>query len=308
MYIDGMSRIAAARFAAARIVIAMLFALSIAGAQELRVEKTDRIGRRIENEYFIADLSHRTIRGREEDSGTLRALTYKPFNVTLLRTQNRMHWAPNMQREGASSYKGIGSWDPVQEFREEEKSDLYVHWRRGFLTDYPEVKIEAEYRFYSNDPYFVVWTRMTVDKPLTVTLLRNNEMTMDQFFTHLAWPSPAGKPYVTTFDDRHPIIEKEPIAWDAPWVVFLNLEKGYGYGFVNLECKATRTVHPKINISDGAENGKYWSRYLVGQTPTTLAVGDQFDERTAYVLFRCSKEKPLEEFFEWEKKIRRRFR
>jgi hypothetical protein len=84
----------------------------------------------------------------------------------------------------------------VQQFREEQKSDLYVHWRDGYLADYPEVKVEAEYRFFPKDPYFLVWSRMTVEKPLTVTLLRNNEMTMDQFFTHVAWPARAGRPHI----------------------------------------------------------------------------------------------------------------
>src|SRR5437899_10116435 len=75
-------------------LLLLLLVLSIpaVAADKLKIEKPDRVGRVIENQYFVADLSHRTIRGVEEDSGTLRALTYKPFGVTLLRTQNRMHW------------------------------------------------------------------------------------------------------------------------------------------------------------------------------------------------------------------------
>jgi hypothetical protein len=275
---------------------------------QLKIDKPDRVGRVVENPFYIADSSHRTVRGAEEDSGTIRALTYKPFGVKLLRTQNRMHWAPNLQRAGASSYKGIGSWSPVQTFRESMEGGMYVHGREGYLADYPEVKIEAEYRFPPDAPYFVVWSRMTVEKPLTVTLLRNNEMTMDPFFTHLAWPGHDGKQHLTTFDDRKPILEKEPISPDAPWVVFVNLDKGYGYGFVMLEHKSARQVHAETKISDGEGNGKYWSRYIVSGTPTELKAGDRFEERTAYVLFKCSKEKPLEEFFALEKQIRAKFR
>ena len=87
---------------------------------------------------------------------------------------------------------------------------------------------------------------MTVEKPLVVTLLRNNEMTMDQFFTHLAWPGRDGRLHMTTFDDRKPLLQKEPIAADAPWLAFLNLEKGYGYGFVMLDYKATGTPIPTL--------------------------------------------------------------
>jgi hypothetical protein len=273
----------------------------------MRIEKTDRVGRKIENEHFIADLSHRTIQGVEEDSGTLRGLTYKKFGVTLLRTRNRMHWAPNLQREGAQGYRGIGTWHPVQEFREEMQGDTYIHHRAGYLAEYPEVKIEAEYRFFAGAPYFLFWSRLTVEKPLVVTLLRNNEMTMDQFFTHLAWPGRDGRQRLATFDERKPLLEKEPIAADAPWLAFLNLDKGYGYGFVMLDYKATRTANPDIGISDGAENGKYWSRHIIVRQPTQIEPGDRFEERAAYVLFSCAKDEPLREFFRWRKQIQSKF-
>jgi hypothetical protein len=156
-------------------------------------------------------------------------------------------------------------------------------------------------------PYFLFWSRLTVEKPLNVRLVRNNEMTMDRFFTHVAWPARGGSPHVTTFDERHAVLEKEPIAFDAPWVVFLNPDKGYGYGFVTLECRATKTVNPGTGISDGADDGKYWSRRAISREETALVVGDQFEERTAYVLFRCLKDRPLDDFFNWEREIRQRF-
>jgi hypothetical protein len=279
----------------------------VTGTDKLRIEKTDRVGRKIENEHFVADLSHRTIQGKEEDSGTLRGLTYKKFGVTLLRTRNRMHWAPNLQRVGAQGYRGIGTWHPVQEFREEQRGDTYIHRREGYLAEYPEVKIEAEYRFFAGAPYFLFWSRLTVEKPLVVTLLRNNEMTMDQFFTHLAWPGRDGRQRIATFDERKPILEKEPIAADAPWLAFLNLDKGYGYGFVMLDYKATRSANPDIGISDGAENGKYWSRHIVVRQPTQIEPGDRFEERTAYVLFSIAKDEPLREFFQLQKQIQSKF-
>lgn len=287
--------------------VLLLLALPAFAADKLKIEKPDRVGRIVENPFYIADSSHRTINGAAEDSGTIRALTFKPFGVTLLRTRNRMHWAPNLQRAGAPGYKGIGTWDPVQTFRERFEGETYITSREGYLADYPEVKIEAEYRFLPDAPYFLFWSRMTVEKPLTVTLLRNNEMTMDPFFTHLTWPARGGKQQLTTFDDRRPILEKEPIAADAPWLAFVNLDKGYGYGFVMLESRNTKTVNPATAISDGEGNGKYWSRYLISGAPGELKPGDRFEERTAYVLFRCSKEDPLREFFALEKEIRARF-
>lgn len=292
------------------LLLISLACLSSDAADALKVEKTDRVGRKVENEYFIADLSSRLYRGQQEDSGTMRALTLKAFGVTLKRTENRMHWAPNLSRGGAGatgSYSGLGTWQPVQEFKEEHKRSEYTHRREGYFHAFPEVKVEAEYRFFAGRPYFLFRSTMTVEKALTVRLLRDNEMTMDAFFTHVAWPARDGKPVVTTFDERHAIIAKEPIPAEVPWLVFLNLSKGYGYGFVMLESKASKKVNDGLGISDGAENGKYWSRRWISRTDTELAPGDRFEERNAYVLFRCSNAKPLEDFFKWEKQIRKRF-
>jgi hypothetical protein len=292
------------------LVAVLALVAAAASSDTLKIEKTDKVGRKVENQYYVADLSSRMNRGQQEDSGTIRALTYKPFGVTLLRTQNRMHWAPNMSRGGAGAtggYSGLGTWQPVQEFREEQKGSEYIHRREGYFQAYPEVKVEAEYRFFAGVPYFLFQSRMTVEKPLTVRLLRDNEMTMDAFFTHVAWPGRDGSQIVTTFGERHPIIEKEPIPAEVPWLVFLNLDKGYGYGFVMLESRASKKVNEGVGISDGAENGKYWSRRWISRTDTALAPGDQFEERNAYVLFRCSKDKPLDDFFNWERQIRKRF-
>ena len=74
-----------------------------------------------------------------------------------------------------------------------------------------------------------------------------------------------------------------------------------------LESRATKLINAGTGISDGANNGKYWSRRLISGADTTLSAGDQFEERSAYVLFRSSKDKPLEDFFKWEKQIRRQF-
>lgn len=306
---------------------------SASGAEKLRVEKTDPVGRKIENEFYIADLSHRVMNGKEEDSGTLRGLTYKPFGVTFFRNplNGRMHKGISLQRAGAPGYKDIGTWTPIQTFREEQKGGFYIHHREGYFADYPEVKLEVEYRFAENAPYFLVSAAMTVEKPLKVVLVRSNEMTMDLFFTHLAWPGRDGQQHIVTFDERRPLLEKEPMPADIPWLAFLNLEKGYGYGHILLDHNATKTVNAGTSISDGTlsrvelaaaqakaategrtynehvTNGRYWSRHMISGRETDLEPGDQFKELSAYVLFRSSKDKPLAGFFDWQKKIKSKF-
>ncbi len=288
-------------------VIALCSVSLLACGQELKIDKTDRVGRRVENEYFAADMSSRQIDGRTEDSGNIRALTYKPFGITFFRTENRMHWAPNIQRVGAPDYQSIGVWDPVQEFREEQRDGVYIHHREGYLSEYPEVKLEAEYRFYPDVPYFWFWSKMTAEKSLTLMRLRNNEMTMDPAFTHMAWPDAAGNHRVVSLDDRGPILEKEPIDPGAPWMVFLNLEKGYGYGFVNLGWQASKTGNASIGVADGAGGARYWQRFLIIDAEVTVDPGDVWEETTVFVLFRTSPQDPLSDFLDWERKIRARF-
>ncbi len=289
----------------------LLIALAAPGA-DLRVEKTDAVGRKIETALYIADLSRRTINGRDEDSGTLRGLTFKEFDLTLFRNpaKGRMHKGVSIQRAGAPGYKDIGVWTPVQSFREETRGGVYVHHREGYFADYPEVKVEVEYRFPADKPYFLVAESMTVEKPLKAVLLRDNEMTMNLFFTHLAWPGRGGAVQIATFDERKPILEKTPIPADAPWLAFVNLEKGYGYGFVRLESEASKTANADITISDGVEsrtgvlNGRYWSRHWISGKETDLVPGDRFRELTAYVLFHCPREAPVKELLDWAKTIR----
>jgi hypothetical protein len=275
-----------------RLASLLLLALAASGA-DLRVE----------NAVYVAELA--------QDSGTLRALTFKDFGVTLFRNPGNgiMHKGPSIQRAGATSYKDIGSWTPAMST--EQRGGTTLHRREGYLPGYPEVKVEVEYRFPRDAPYFIVTDSMTVEKPIKTVLLRNNEMTMNLFFTHLAWPGRDGAVRVAAFDERKPILGKEPIPADVPWLAFVNLEKGYGYGFVMLKSEASKTANADTTVSDGVDsrtrtlNGRYWSRHLISGKEVDLAPGDKFREVTAYVLFRCSKERPAAELLEWAEKIRK---
>ncbi|MBM3794474.1 MAG: hypothetical protein FJW31_10470 [Acidobacteria bacterium] len=85
----------------------------VTSCETLQVAQTDLVGFTVENSAFKADHSKQLLNNAEEDSGTLRALTYKPADVTLRRTPNRMHWAPSFQRPGVRAYTSIAQWTPV---------------------------------------------------------------------------------------------------------------------------------------------------------------------------------------------------
>lgn len=277
---------------------------SLLPAESLRVTQSDEVGFVIENSIYQADLSSRMYRERKEDSGTVRSLLFKPFDLRLQRTQNRMHWAPSFQRTGARGYSSIAMWTPVQRFHKTEEPGVLTFTREGFQSEYPEIALWAEYRFFAHVPYFVFRSTMTITKPIDMYWLRNQEMTMDALFTHVAWPGNTGTTVIVDFEARKPLLEKNPLPVDVPWVAFLNQEKGYGFGAVVLKYTATKTAKPVTSINDGADNGKYWDRRIIDQTSTLLAPGDRFEEETAFVLFRVRKDQPLVEFLEWNKKLR----
>jgi hypothetical protein len=142
-----------------------------------------------------------------------------------------------------------------------------------------------------------------IRQPIDLFWMRGQEMTMDDLFTHVAWPQPGGDPRIVDFESRKPILEKDPLPVDLRWIAFVNLEKGYGYGAVVLDYKATTAANARTMVNDGARNGRYWDRYIVGRVDTRLKPGDRYEERTAYVLFRVAKHRPLAEFLDWERRL-----
>lgn len=279
------------------------FKLSGLQAKErLKVEQTGTAGFKLESSVFLADHSPRIVNGVEEDSGTLRGLTYKAAGVTLLRTQNRMHWAPSFQRTGARGYTSMAMWSPVQQASNAAGEGWYSAQREGSHTLYPEIKLRSEYRFFAHVPYFLFEATMDIVSPIDMFWLRGQEMTMDDLFTHLVAPDAGGQPRLMRFDERQAILEKSPLPADS-WIAFVNLDKGYGFGAVPLSWSATTKVNPHLSIDDGAGNGKYWDRHIISRVSTPLKAGDKFTERTAFILFRPRPGAPAAEFLEWRDRL-----
>lgn len=269
----------------------------------LRVEYTGPSGFTLENAVLRADHSARATNGQVEDSGTLKGLTHKPFDVTLLRTRNRMHWAPSFQREGESGYTSMATWPRPQRTQRRLGAGWFVHQREGHHPLYPEVELWAEYRYFAHVPYFFFEAVTSIVQPIQMYWLRGQEMTLDSFFTHVVFPQD-GEPAMYEFEARKPVLEQDPLPVDVPWVAFVNLERGYGFGAVTLGYRATTTAGAHTVINDGANDGKYWDRHLISKQTTPLEPGDRYEERTAYVLFRASREAPVGEFLDWEKRLR----
>jgi hypothetical protein len=284
----------------------------------LKVSQETRVGWAVENEHYKADAGLRSIKGQDEDSGQIQALTLNCCGVTLLRSGGgRMHWGPNFRRTGAPSYRTIGNWEPVQSIERVKGPVVCESRRSGFHAEYPEIKLDAVYRFFAFVPYFRFRSEMLMSEALDLFLLRNDEMTMDAFFTHVAWPGKTAASPVqsATLEEREKTLEKQPIPADAPWICFYNGDKGYGYGSVRLHFdnrntggKPSPLYHPYTKISDGAGGGRYWNRRLIDEHDTRVPAGSRYLEDNAYVVFRLRAGPPaqaLGEFLEWEKKLRK---
>ena len=260
----------------------------------MTVTPTSNVGFLAENEYYLANFDLRLTASGVEDSGTLRALLYKPASINFLRTPNRMHWAPSFQRAGARGYTSLATWHPVQRHSRRIVDDAVVFQRTGSVAQYPEIEIDCTYRLFPGVPYFEFEATLDVVQPIDMYWLRGQEMTMDEYFTHVAWPD-----HLHTFEEAKPILAESPLAKDIPWLAFWNPAKRYGFGAVILDYQATTENGANTQIADGANNGKYWYRQMIAQRTTPLKPGDRYYERTAFVLFQT-----LDEFLSWERKLR----
>jgi hypothetical protein len=73
---------------------------------------------------------------------------------------------------------------------------------------------------------------------------------------------------------------------------------------VELAAAQAKAAAEGRSYNERVTNGRYWSRHMISGKETDLEPGDHFDELSAYVLFRVSKDSPLAEFFDWQKKIK----
>jgi len=174
--------------------------------------------------------------------------------------------------------------------------------RSGTTDSVPEIFVEGEYTFLANRPYFIFESNMTLEKEISLKLLRNDEMTMDSLFTHVAYQKPNGtlarlKLYTTELDS----LDSEPIPDDTGFVAFYNTDYGYGLASIRLEYDNTNSegsTSPLYNhhtkISTASNNGRYWNRVLI-DSAITVPKGSKYHEKNAYLVFKVGQEIPEEQ-------------
>jgi len=262
----------------------------------------------VDNTFYRADLTKSNqSEAKSHESGQLRELLIKRgFDVLLRRTENRMHWAPNFQNQQVEYYKTIAGWEHPENYKIMSGPYLIRTFRSDRAPEHSEILLSAKYSFYDELPYFTFFSSMVFKDSLVLVLLRNDEMTMDSLFTHLAYQKKPGKIVDVSFKERYNILESEPISNTADWLCFYNLEKGYGFGSIRIRYNITDnqgrpspTYLPYTKISDGAAGGKYWNRRLINDHPILVPAGSRYVEENAYIVFKIDKDNKFSEIEKW---------
>jgi hypothetical protein len=262
----------------------------------------------VENEFYRADLTKSNQReAKSHPSGQLRELLLKmDFNVKLFRTENRMHWAPNFQRADETEYETIAGWENPKDYLLDTGPYLIHTMRRDQAPKHPGIILAANYYFYAGLPFFRFYSSMEITDNIWLSLLRNDEMTMDSLFTHVAFQRPYGPIEDYSFSERYKILEERPIENNAPWLCFYHADLGYAFGSIrirydniNIRGFDSPTYLPHTKISDGAGGGKYWNRRLIHDHPTFVPRGSRYVEENIYILFKIDKKEKFREIIQW---------
>ncbi len=270
----------------------------------------------IENNYYVANLTSKMATVKNEiGAGQLVSLTLKSFGNQMLKRANiNMHWAPSFQKKGLD-YKTMAhlrKYDSVFIDKGLHQSTIY---RSGKVEGYEEIQLKGQYQFYAGLPYFIFSSSIIMEDNVLLTMLRNDEMTMDSLFTHAMFPLPNGEIKKASLYDKPPLsshysikeLRKTPINANAKWFCFYNDSLKYGFGSIRIHYDYTNAdgaqspmLNPETRISYARAEGRYWDRrFLFSETDSLIIPkGSRYTEKNAYVIFKINPENPAKEMEE----------
>ena len=262
----------------------------------------------VENRFYRADLSKSDLaEPKNHDSGQIRELLIKMgINQLLTNVEDRLHWAPNFKRPDLEWYTTIAHWNSPAVYNLHKGPYLIKTVRKDLAPDHPEISLTAVYRFYEDLPYFKFYSEMQMVEDVWLELLRNDEMTMDSMFTHLAFQRSSGKIVDITFSERKELLEKQPIQNESPWICFYNREKKYAFGSIRIQYsnlnqfgEPSPVYQPQTQIGEWLAGIKYWNRRLIHNQLTFVPRGSRYMEENAYLVFKMGNEDKFEVIKYW---------
>ncbi len=265
----------------------------------------------IDNSYYQADLTKSDkSEAKNHSSGQLRELLFKDYNQLFFRTENRIHWGPNFRRKDLKYYETIAGWEYPKNYNIQNGPYLIRTIRQDEAPDHPQIYLSAVYSFLANLPFFTFFSEMQFTEDTWMELLRNDEMTMDSMFSHVAYQGLDGQVTSLPFHSRYEHLGKNPIGNDTPWLCFYHDKKKYAYGSIRIEYdninnqgSESPTYRPHTMISDGADGGKYWNRLLISDRMTLVPEGNRYREMNAYIVFTIHNTDPFSEIKYWAERL-----
>jgi hypothetical protein len=266
----------------------------------------------VENNYLRADLSKDiSVEPQSYDSGQMRELLIKMgFDQLLTNVEDRLHWAPNFKKPELEWYTTIAHWISPAVYDLHKGPYLIKTIRQDLAPNHPEISLTAVYQFYDDLPYFKFYSEMQMVEDVWLELLRNDEMTMDSMFTHLAFQRPTGKIVDVPFSVRHELLQNHPIENNSPWICFYNLEKGFAFGSIRIRYENTNnfgqpspTYGAHTQIGEWLGGIKYWNRRLIHDHLTFVPKGSRYIEENAYLVFKIGPEDRFETIKYWADRL-----
>lgn len=267
---------------------------------------------RVANSFYLADLtSSDEEEPKSHPSGQIRELLIKMgFDQLFTNGEDRIHWAPNFKRPELEYYTTIAHWQNPKVNQVESGQFLVRTVRQDWAPDHPEILLTAVYKFYANAPYFRFYSSMEMKQDVWLELLRNDEMTMDSMFTHLAFQRPDSEIVDVEIEKRHALLKAHPIEDDAPWLCFYHTDKGFAFGTIRLKYENTNefggpspVYQPHTQIGQWLDR-RYWNRRLIHDHLTFVPKGSRYVEENAYLVFRIGDVNRFEEIQKWAKVLR----
>ena len=208
-------------------------------------------------------------------------------------------------------YETIARWNNPKTNNIYNGPYLIMTERQDCAPKHTEILLSACYKFYSNKPFFKFCSSMEINEDLWLSLLRNDEMTMDRLFTHVAFQNQNNGIIDLPLNSRDDYLKERPIANEDPWLCFYNYIKGYAFGSIRIKYdidnqfgNASPTFIPHTKISNGSGGGKYWDRRLIDEHDTFVPKGSKYIEENAYIVFKISKTDKFKTIKYWAERLR----
>jgi hypothetical protein len=282
---------------------------SVVGDLKLRGQGTELV---IENKFYQADLrKNPAMEPQSYMSGQIMQILIKMrFDQLLTNSENRLHWAPNFKRPELEYYTTIAHWQLPKINNLSIGPYLISTLRKDLAPDHPEILLTARYRFYAGLPYFRFYSSMEMIDNVWLELLRNDEMTSDSMFTHMAFERPDGEIIDIAFSERHELLKNQPIENESPWLCFYNIDRGFAFGSIRIKYDNTDitggdspTYQAHTQIGEWIKGAPYWNRRLIHDQLSFIPKGSCYREDNAYVVFTIKDHDKFQDIRYWAERL-----